>query len=786
MKLTPFIILLLGTLALASCNVTRKLPRGEYLLSRNEVVIEPDDELARSERVKKDDVAKYIRQRPNKKLLGFDFYLWIYNLSNPAKDNRWNNWKRRIGEEPIVYDSLQTLKSVDAMSIYLRGQGFFNSGVNYRADTSGRRVKVVYNIRQGTPYRLGKITHDYQDKFLEPIIRADSAKTLLHTGEIFNVDVLQAERQRITDYLKNQGYYNFSINNIGYVADSVSQNRTINLKMVVKQRAAGYDANDAPLLENNTVYRIRDIHIIPDYNPNTVLRDSAYYNTLDTIEYRGVKFLYHRQLNVKPDVLLRAINIFPNSLYNATDVSKAYDNVMRMNYFRNVSILFSEVEDTTAGNMITFIGDEENKGSDNYTREGYLSCNIYCTPGPKQGYSVDVEATTTSNYYGLLLTLGYQNRNLFKGVELFDFSVTGGLEFMRLKGKRNSYEIGGATSFTFPRFIAPFRLDRYNRLNNVKTKLELSVNSQNRPFYNRVLSSVAFGYTWTNRRFSSYVVKPIDISIVKLNSVDTSFLNSIQNPYLRNSYTSQLIAGISASYIYNNQIQNINKNTLRMRINAETNGNLISLIARAVTKKSNEGDYYKLFGIQFAQYVRADVDASYRFVLGQKTSLVYRLYVGAGIPYGNSSSIPFERLFYAGGPNSMRGWLARTLGPGSVPGAGNDAYPTQLGNFKLETNLEFRFPVYKFLQGAVFADVGNIWLIGKNIYNTDAAFKIDNFYRQLGFDSGLGARFDFGFFLFRVDWGIKLHDPNKMKGDRWMKTLTLRQTSFNFSVGYPF
>ncbi len=785
MKFIRLTLFAAGMLVLASCSVTRRVPEGKFLLARNVIEQTDEKELPRSERVKREDLAKYIKQRPNKRLLGVNLYLGIYNTANPDKDNRWNNWKRRIGQEPAIYDSLMTVRSVDAMSIYLRGRGFFNSKVSYDTDTVRRKITVTYRVEQGAPYRLGMVAYDFRDRFLEPIVLEDSASTLLHPGEIFDVDVLQRERQRIASYVRDRGYYNFSINNISYVADSVSEARTVNLKMIVHQRVAGYDRDDAPVLENNAVYRIRDIYILTDYNPDAVLRDSDYYRRLDTVEYRGIRFLSRGKLNVRPDVLLRAVGMYPNQLYDAAAVQRAYNNVMQMNYFKNVSILFTELQDTTAENLVTFIGSEGEGGSDNRTRESYLSCNILCTPGPKQGYSIDLEATTTSNYYGLLLTMGYQNRNIFKGVELFEASLTGGYEFMRMKGKENSVEVGGALSLTFPRFIAPFPVDRYHRVNNVKTKLELSLNSQNRPYYRRVLSAAAFGYTWSNSRFSSYVLKPADISLVKLHSVDENFLDGIQNPYLRNSYTSQLIAGISGSYIYNDQRRDVNRNTLRVRVNAETNGNLLNLVTRLFSKRSSEG-YYKVFDIQFAQYARVDADASYKFVLGEKTSLVYRLYAGIGHSYGNSSSIPFERLFYAGGPNSMRGWVARTLGPGNAPEPRDDAFPSQLGNVKLETNLEFRFPVYGFLQGALFMDVGNIWLAGKDVYTPEAEFRFNRFYRQLGFDGGLGARFDFGFFLFRVDWGVQLHNPGRPAGDRWIRNLTLRQTSFNFGIGYPF
>ena len=624
MAFRGFFILIITAFTLSSCSVTRRMPEDQLLLTRNRLRIEKEENLSRSERAASQELAEYIRQRPNKRLFGIPFFLQIYNLSPVEKQN----WTKRTGEAPVVYDPVLTARSVDALSIYMRGRGFFNSFVEARVDTlPGRKVRVEYRVRPGTPSRIGTVRYDFQDNFVAPIILEDSAHTLIRSGDIFSTEVLQQERQRITAKLKDQGFYNFSINNIIFPIDTVSDPGLVNIRNRVRQRVAGYGEDDEPVMENNRVYRIRNLYIQPDYDPNRAALDPRYYDRLDTAEYRGVYFIYDRELPVSSDVLLRAINIYPNYLYNAGDVSRAYDNLMKLNYFRSANILFTELPDSLSGN-ISFVGDE---GAGNYTREGYLDCHIRCTPGMRQSYSVDLEGATTSSYYGLLTTLGYQNRNLFKGAESVDFSITAGYEFMRVPGRKNSIELGGAVGVTFPRFVSPVRIDRYNRLNNARTRAEVSYNYQDRPFYNRILTSAAFGYSWSNSRHSSFLVRPVDISVVKLNSIDQRFLDSMKNEYLKNSYRSQLISGISGSYIYNNQQQNVVKNTFRMRLNAETNGNLLNTIMPLFERKTEEMPHYKLFGIQYAQYVRSDLDMSYKFALGQKTALVSRFYVGGGM-----------------------------------------------------------------------------------------------------------------------------------------------------------
>ncbi len=803
MKLKIILLSATAGILLSSCSVTRRLGPEQYLLVRSRVTVVPEPGLARDEQVSKDDLAPYIRQRPNKRLFGIPFYLQFYNLSAPDRQN----WTKRMGEAPVIYDPALTERSGSAMSIYMQESGFRRSSVQAVVDTlDKRKIEVEYRITQGTPWRIGTIGYEFEDTFIQPLVLEDSAATLLRPGDIFNSKTLQDERQRITDHLKRLGYYNFSINNIVYPVDTVSNPGQIDVGIRVRQRVADYDETDAPVMENNKIYRLRNIYVQSDYDAALAAADSIYAQQWDTLEYRGVYFLYQGEQNVRPDVLMRAINLYPNDLYDADNVGRAYDNLMRLNYFRTANILFTELPDSLGGGDVTYIGNED--AAENVTQEGFLDCTIRCMPRLRQTFRPSLEMAATATYYGILATFNYQNRNLFKGAEAIDISLTTGYEFMHVPGRKNSIELGGTAGISFPRFIAPFRVDRYNRMNNVRTRVEARVNYQNRPFYTRTLTSANWGYGWSNNRFGSYSLRPIDISVVNVSRLDTTstYYANLRNPYLINSFDSQLIAGISGSYTYNNQVAGTDRNSFRLRLNAETNGNLLGLLSPMASQKVRDAktgnSYHQIFGIRYAQYARGDLDMSYRLVTGLNTALAARFYIGAGQSYGNSAGqpIPFERQFYAGGPNSMRGWAVRTLGPGGAlseeywpeeegktdgPGA---AYPAQVGNFKLESNLEFRFPVYKFLKGAVFADLGNIWILGKAEEGVDPGsyFRFDRFYDQLALNTGLGARLDFSFFLLRVDWGVRLHDPNKPAGQKWTKHLTLRNTAFSFSVGYPF
>ena len=436
-----------------ACSVTKHVPQGSYLLTRNDIRIERNRELSKQERVTKADLEEFVRQHPTQRLLGTNFYLWAYNSSNPKRKNTWwNRFKRKIGKAPVLLDSSLTARSSQAMKIYMDGKGFLQSEAWFRVDTAGKRARVTYFARQGDPYRIGKIGYRFRDRSLRPVVLSDTASSLLRTGGIFDGNVLNDERSRIASFLKNRGYYNFSINNIEYVADSTAGDRTIDLTMVVKPYMAGYTPEGEPIVEENRVYRLRDIYVFPGYDPAKAVSDSLYNSRLDTTLYRGLKIVYDARPKVRSSILRRTVNLYPNALYNESDVKRTYENIMRLGYYKSASVLFSEASDSAGRDSpVTYIGGPgaaTDTSAVAYSSERYLDCNILCTPALRQSYSVELEGTTSSDYFGLTATLGYQNRNLFRGVELFDVSVRGGYEFTRVKTKRNSFELGVTTSFS--------------------------------------------------------------------------------------------------------------------------------------------------------------------------------------------------------------------------------------------------------------------------------------------------------------------------------------------------
>ena len=781
-------------MTIVSCSVTRDLPEGTYLLSS--VRFEEDKSVPRDRRitVDKDGLDTYVRQSPNKKIFGLDFYVWVYEHANPEKHDWWNNFKRKIGEEPVLLDSALTVKSVQNLETYLQTRGYFSSDVECKVDTIAkrRRVKMTYKIEQGLPTRIDSLSYDFRDSSLRSVILADTAASLLNRGDILDISRLDDERNRIAAWLNNRGYFDFTANNISYDVDTTERGLDAAVTMIVRPTLVGYNERGGQIYENNAVYRLRNINIYPTYDP--MLRSTSGFKAdavIDTTYYNGLTII--RDLNTTPQlrnaVLRRTVPLYPNYIYNASQISRTNKELMSMGFFSNSKVAFERVNQRDS--YLTFIGEEAEKNTLVDSRERYLDCNIYVTPALKQSMKVEVEASTTSTFYGLAATLGYSNTNAFRGAEAFDISARFGFEFMYARDveKRSAQELGLTLGLSFPRFLSPFWNTPGMKISHPRTRLELAFDYQNRPYYCRNIFTTRWAYSWQQGARSSLVIRPVDINWIDVKSVDEAFLSDIDNQYLRTSFESQLTAGLSASWVYNTQRSNFDQNVTVVRANLETAGNLLQGLEKLFSHPAEGKGYYEIFGIRYSQYVRADLSASHKIDLGHKMALAGRLFGGVGVTYGNSMgrSIPFDRMFYCGGANSMRGWVPRTLGPGNKLEVHDNTYPAQVGDVRLEANLEFRFPIWWIFNAAVFVDAGNVWYLrDTEDNNPEEVFHFDNFYRQLGLNTGVGLRIDVTFIVLRLDLGIQLHNPGRPEGERWIHNFKWKNMALNFGVGYPF
>ncbi|MDL2320662.1 hypothetical protein LJC45_05990, partial [Alistipes sp. OttesenSCG-928-B03] len=614
-------------LFLTGCSVTRYVPEGSYLLNRN--VIVTDHSVPVGERVTAEEVDRFVRQTPARKLLRTNTLLAIWSMNDTTSNSLPNRIARGLGSAPTVLDSAMIYRSASNIESYLRSRGYYDSQLEWKVETRKRKAKVTYAITQGEPYRIGDVRYVFRDEHLRPVVLQDTTATLLHTGDVFDIGVLNAERSRISDDLRNRGYYNFSVNNINYLADTTRGNRTADLTLILRQYLSGYMADGQPEYENNTIYRLGPVYINPEYDPAAVIADPEYYNRLDTLEYMGLNILHSGKPRIRGKVLRRTVKLYQNNFYSARDVDEASADLMRLGYFRSAAIVFDDVTDSLQAGKTTYIGSDDQPTDQ--TTEGYLACRINCVPSMRQSYKVDFEGSMASNFFGIAATLGYQNRNLFRGAELLDISLTGRYEFSRQTKQTGSYEIGANVSLSFPHFLFPWNLNAKGRALVPRTRIEASLQYQHRQVYHRTLSGVRLAWSWNNRRNSSFILRPVDVNLIRVSFIDQDFLATLKNKYLRESYQSQLVPGLSGSYIYNTQLRNpgANANSMVFRFNFETVGNLFAGLSRAFSEpyfdEALDSKYYRFFGMRFTQYVRLEASLSNRIVTGRKSSFVWRV-----------------------------------------------------------------------------------------------------------------------------------------------------------------
>ena len=755
---------------LFGCRSTKYVPDDAFLLNKVEIQNEAKD-------ISKEELKYYVRQKENIKILGFwRFHLGLYNLSGKDESKGINKWLRRIGEEPALYDDLLKQKSNEQLKIFLNNKGYFNAEVK---DTvlfsSKRKAKVRYIIKSGERYSLNDVNYRVDDKSIEPLVLSDTINTLLKRGVPFDADLHDKERERITREMRNKGYYGFRKEYLYFMADSSLGNYQVNDSLIViKDRIQIAGKKDSVV--NHLKYKIKDVYFLVGFDPQKSLRNEAdYMNSFDTIQYEGFNILYGENLSFKADVLINSNYIVPGHYYNIEAVEKTQSLLSELQLFRFVNIRFRRVE-----------GQYDENGN------GLLQCYIQLSSSKVQSYTLDLEGTNSSGNLGAAGSIGYKHKNFLRGGEVFDmrFRTAGENQVMINKKNFQTLEVGGDVTLSVPKFMIPFKVENFRRRYNPRTNFSLAYNYQRRPDYTRTLANGRLGYNWKSSPLVSHYIAPIDLSVVNVPVIDPDFAKQIENTFLKYSYQDHFISSTSYTFIYNEQAVSGNRNYRYFQANLQSAGNILDGVSSLISSENEEG-YNEVLGIRYAQYVKADIDWRYHINVNKINSFAYRIFMGAGYPYGNLNVLPFEKRYFSGGANSIRAWPVRGLGPGSYVEKNLDYY-NQTADIKLEANAEYRFNLFWRLEGALFVDAGNIWSIrssGNQEFDDAGLFKVDEFYKQIAVGVGAGARLDFNYFVFRLDMGVKARDPSLAPGERWIlgvRPITYDDMAFNFAIGYPF
>jgi outer membrane protein assembly factor BamA len=765
--------------ALWACNPVKHVPDGEYLLDNVTISV---DSAARRD-VDATELYNFLRQAPNHKVLGFaKLQLGTYSMSGTDSTKWLNRWLRRLGQPPVIYSPDLTDLSRRQLTQALINRGYMDATVS--VDTVGnaakKRMDVTYNITAGEPHTISRIDFDCADADIATLVLADTAATLIRPGDMFDRNKLDEERGRITAALRNNGYYAFNREYITYLADTIAGSNEIALTLSVQPpRALQGEATSG----THTRYAINNVYFVTDYNPTSTGLGYDFVGC-DSLAYKDITVLYGADRYIKPDILEEKCHIKPGMPYNADDVERTYEGLSTLSILKFINIEMRPV--AAVGN------------------DTYLDAYVLLSRNKKQNVSVEVEGTNSEGDLGFGVGLTYQHRNLAKRSNLLTAKLRGSYE--SLSGNfddliNNRYtEFAGEVGITFPKFEAPFLSKSFKQRIKASTEFTVSTNYQERPEYTRVIAGTGWKYKWSNQHAAFTERRTfdlIDINYVYLPNSTINFIDEIAptNPLLRYSYEDHFIMRMGFTYQRSNRrIPTATNNSFTMqpsittfRASAEMAGNLLYGISSLIGQGKSDGAY-KIFGIQYAQYVKGEVDYTYVRNLNSRNALAMRTSFGLGYPYGNSTAIPFEKRFYAGGANGVRGWGVRTLGPGSYDSQNSVVdFINQCGDISLILSLEYRAKLFWVFEGALFVDAGNIWTIKDYENQPGGVFRFNKFYKEIAASYGAGLRMDFTYFLLRFDLGMKAHNPATNQEPwplihpRWG-----RDATFHFAVGYPF
>lgn len=735
-RLQKIVSTLIIVVTITACSASKFIPEGSYLL--DDVKIKSD-----TKNIETSQLEPYIRQKGNSKWFSlFKVPLGTYALSG-RDTTKWINRKlQALGEDPVLFDSLQAEQTCNDLSNVLHGMGYIKAQVDYALKREKKKkVKVIYNLHPGKRYHISSINYDIQDKNIDSVLKNKKFhSTNLRTGMPFMVSVLDNEREQITDFLNNNGYVNFHKDFISYSADTISGSTDIDITLHLHKFLSGNGEEET----EHKQYTIGKIN----YHAN---------GDFDKIPLRK-------------SVLEENTIIEAGKLYNADELQKTYNRFGRLPIVKYTNIKFTERPDSNI-----------------------LDCNIGISTNKINSISFQPEGTNTAGDLGAAASLTYENRNIFRGAETFSIKLRGAFEAITgLEGYQNQdyEEYSLEAKLLFPRFVVPFLSKMFKKQSTAMSELTVIYNMQNRPEFHRRVFTASWRYRWNDiSGKKSYKFDLIDLNYIYMPWISTTFkeeyLDDVnnRNSILRYNYEDLFIMKLGFGMSFNNGDE-------AYKINVETSGNFLSGISHLLGSKRNEDNQYTLFNIAFAQYVKGDFDYTKIIMFDRNNSLALHAGLGIAYPYGNSKILPFEKRYFSGGANSVRGWSVRGLGPGKFKGTnGAIDFINQTGDIKLDLNIELRSFLFWKVYGAAFIDAGNIWTIRAYEEQPGGQFRFKDFYKQIAVAYGLGIRFNFDFFILRFDMGMKAINPAYNSNNEHYAIFHpdfSRDFAFHFAVGLPF
>jgi outer membrane protein insertion porin family len=757
-----------------SCSNTRYLPKGEKLYIGADVTVIPDSGTMtrKQKKAMAHELSVLTRPRPNTKLFGlFREKLWFYNFAGTPKGKGLRYFiKTKIGEPPVYFSTVDTRHNEQIIKNHLENRGYFLPEVFSKIKLDKQsKVSVQYTVKIGKPYRLKHIYFPDKDSSINKLIYNTRNESLLHPGSQYNLDTLKAERDRINTAMKEQGLFYFNSDNLIFRADTTAGDHEVDIYIKIKRKTP---------VKATRIYTLNDIYV---FSNHSIFQDSGK-RKQDTIKVQG--YYYIGNLSIyRPEVIVNTIFLEKNAVYNYEDYQITLNKLMRLGIYKFVNIKFRDLD------------------SSGHT--GKLNAFVYLTPLPRKSLRFELRMVSRSdNFAGPLVNLSFKNRNVFKGAETLSFNVNGSIETL-IFGKDQgltTYTFGGDATLDFPRFLIPFK--KVIIANRFVPKTEFKAGFQRLSevnYYDLNTYSLSGGYKWNQTERIEHLLNPIVINFLKLGSTSKRFDSILnKNRSLKRSFETQFVLGSYYSYTYNTQVTPGRKTDIFFNATFDESGNVFGFIQSKLNGHNPTPDNpNRILGEPYAQYVLGMFDFRHYFNFTKDNRFVSRVFTGVGIPYGNSESLPYIKEFFTGGNNSVRAFPSRFLGPGSyeIPADRiRTFFVDQVGDIKLEGNLEYRFPISGVFKGAVFTDAGNIWLLNEDTARPGGRFNFNTFYKEIAVGTGFGLRIDASYFVLRFDLAFPLRRAYVTNGSNWVINAikpgdpVWRRDNLvlNIGIGYPF
>lgn len=783
-RLIPCLAALLCALSLASCGgVRRYLAQDEHILYKNqldvrmadssEVTPEVQDALRRAK--------NYYSQKPNSKVLGIDWLrvgMTIYGIASPNDSTIWGNYWRRLGQAPRIYDEGMAQRTATQLAGLLESKGCFGSTVSFDTTSiDGKDISISYHVRATQRYVVDEVTYQTTDADVARLLRKWQPDSPIKAGESYDQEKIAAERTRLVSSLRDEGYYQAVPSLVTFIVDTTYDSRHLSIDVVVDSR-------------DLKVYHINNVYIYPTGNsgptPDTLIY--SYPGITRNIDYQ---FIHSEPLSLKPKTISRAMMLFPGMTYRPRYISNTYNSLLSLRNFKYINIEFSESPSSTdtlplVDAHVRLVRATQQK----------LSLSVELTNASPLGSDDSVGFLAGGNL-GIETAVEYQHKNLFGGAEQLKLKGSLLLELPKLIFKGlgggfydnfSAFEAGLDASLDMPMFLLPFAEGIAWQRTRPHTLVSLGGSYQYRYYYERILANTSFGYTWRHNRTTQHQLLPIDLTFVRMLNINPSFaarIATLNDLRLKYQYSNHFIFGARYDYAYSNQQFGTRSNFSVVHLSAESAGNLLSVTGDLLGAETDSNEVRQIFGSPYAQYVRFGAEVTRYHYIGQRSTFVARILLGAGIPYGNSMAMPYEKSFFGGGPTTMRAWQLRHLGPGSY-NSGESMFE-RVGDIQMVVNIEGRFPIVSIFEGAVFADMGNVWLMNPSDQYPGGELQWNKLFEEIAVGVGFGVRLNVSIATLRVDFGIPLYDPGYDDNLRWRPAhWKFNQIVTNFGINYPF